>query len=295
LILVIGNAVTDLSYPVQAVARAGETVLATGPVLDVGGKGLNQAVMARRAGSQVRLLAVIGSDAHGERIEQQLRAEGIDAANLLRREGLSDHSIIQVGRDGENAIISVTSMARSLGRDQTEPLLDRLGPADSLLLQGNLTREVTEACLIRTRRRAVRSVVNPAPIAFDYQPLWPLIDVAILNQIEATTLTGESAPEAAARRLRAFGVGLVAVTLGRAGALLAHEDRLERIAATAVTAVDSTGAGDVFSGVFAAGLDQGLTPGTACRWAVAAASRAVTRPGTLRAFPERSALSAFRP
>jgi ribokinase len=141
----------------------------------------------------------------------------------------------------------------------------------------------------------VRTIVNPAPITFDYQPLWPLIDVAIVNEIEAAALTEAKDVESATARLLSFGARLAVVTLGEAGALVSNGDDCIRIEAPPVSAVDSTGAGDVFSGVLAAALDEGMAPESACRWAVAAASLSVTRHGTLNSFPSDNELLALRP
>ena len=100
---VIGNAVLDLSYEVPALPRSGETILASAPKIDIGGKGLNQAIVSHRAGSLVRLAAVIGNDAHGKLIEKQIMEDGMQVADLIIRDGPSDHSIIYVGEKARTA------------------------------------------------------------------------------------------------------------------------------------------------------------------------------------------------
>ncbi len=292
---VIGNAVLDLSYEVPTLPRSGETILASTPEVDIGGKGLNQAIVSHRAGSKVRLAAIIGNDAHGKLIEKQIIDDGMQAADLIFRDGPSDHSIIYVGVGGENCIVSTTGMAASLNVEGVDPLLAALGPDDTLLLQGNLSMALTRTCLERARARHVRTLVNPAPITFDYGDLWPLIDVAIVNQVEGNMLTDCAEPETIVSRLQTFGVDLAVVTLGEAGALLGHEDQSFLIDAPAIQSVDSTGAGDVFCGVMAAALDQKMTPEAACRWAVAAASQSVTRHGTIGSFPSSETLQALKP
>ncbi len=295
MILVIGNAVVDVSHRVPALPLPGETIVASAKSLDVGGKGLNQAVAARRAGSAVRLLAAVGSDAEGWQIKERMAMNGLETGNLVLQDGASDGSSIYVAESGENSIVSTTDRARSLGVDDAEPLLRSLTGADTLLLQGNLSARTTEACLHRARKKGARSIVNPAPITFDYRPLWPFIDVAIVNEIEAVALTEAKSIESAAARLLSFGAGRAVVTLGKAGALIDSGDGCIRIEAPAVSAVDSTGAGDVLCGVLAAALDHGMAPEPACRWAVAAASLSVTRRGTLNSFPSADELQALRP
>ncbi len=292
---VIGNAVLDLSYEVPTLPRSGETILASAPEVDIGGKGLNQAIISHRAGSLVRLAAAIGNDAHGRLIERQIIEDGMQVADLIIRDGPSDHSIIYVGVGGENCIVSTTGMAASLNVGEIDPLLEALGPDDTLLLQGNLSIALTRACLERACARHVSTLVNPAPITFDYGDLWSMIDVAIVNQIEGNVLTGSAEPETIVSRLRMFGVDHAVVTLGEAGALLGYADQLIQINAPTVRPVNSTGAGDVFCGVVAAALDQGMAPEAACRWAVAAASQSVTRHGTIGSFPSNETLQALKP
>ncbi len=292
---VIGNAVLDLSYEVPTLPRSGETILASTTRVDIGGKGLNQAIVSHRASSVVRLAAVIGNDAHGKLIEKQIMDDGMRSADLIIRDGPSDHSIIYVGDGGENCIVSTTGMAASLSVDEIDPLLRALGPDDTLLLQGNLPIALTRTCLECARARHVRTLVNPAPITFDYDDLWPLIDVTIVNQVEGDVLTGCAEAETIVSRLRTFGVDLAVVTLGEAGALLGYHDQSIPISAPIIQSVDSTGAGDVFCGVMAAALDQDMAPEAACRWAVAAASQSVTCHGTIGSFPSAETLQTLKP
>lgn len=292
---VIGNAAIDLIYRVAALPRAGETVLTTAHDLDVGGKGLNQAVMSRRAGSPVRFAAIVGTDANGETITQQMACEDIPGEDLIMRGRSSDHSIIQVDPLGNNCIVSKVDRAASMSVADSEPLLDVLDAGDCLLMQGNLSADLTRTCLARAHAKRVRTIVNPAPITYDYAPLWPWIDLVIVNQVEGRDLTGHREPAAITETLCGFGIENAIVTLGMNGALLRRGDQVFSIKAPGVTAIDTTGAGDVFCGVIAAALDQGMTPEMACRWAVAAASLSVTKPGTLRSFPNAEELQSVRP
>jgi ribokinase len=120
------------------------------------------------------------------------------------------------------------------------------------------------------------------------------VSIAILNQIEAQTLTGQVEIDAAAAVLRSRGAGKIVLTLGPEGALV-HEvlGLPQHVPAPAAIAVDTTGAGDVLAGVVAAGLDRGLPLMAAVRWAVAAASYKVTRHGTSSGFPSSDELAAF--
>ena len=284
-VLVIGNATVDVSFEVDHLPEPGETLLARSRLLDAGGKGLNQAVVARRAGAAVVYVAAIGDDPDAEVIRRRLAGEGMDEDHLLVRSGATDQSIIYLGPGGENSIVSTAGMAASLRAGEAAGLVEALGAGDILLMQGNLSRETTQECLARARGRGARTVLNPAPIAFDYGGLWPLVDVAVVNEVESRILSGVSDPAHAARRLIAFGVGAVVVTIGADGAFLVTRDAATSVPAPRVEAVDTTGAGDVFCGVLVAALAHGRLLAEAVPRAVAAASLSVTRRGTSSAFP----------
>jgi ribokinase len=260
-------------------------------MIDAGGKGLNQAIVAHRAGADVSYVAAIGEDQEGEIVSRRLLDEEMDIAHLQRRKGATDQSIIYLDPKGENAIVSTAAMAASLGTLDAEGPLAALKPGDLLLMQGNLSLATTEGCLERARRQGARTLLNPAPIAFDYTGLWPLVDVAIVNEIEGRILAGVQSPSQAAAELLSLGAGAVIVTLGAAGAMLVTREGVRSVPAPAVQAVDTAGAGDVFCGVLAAALHQGGSVADAVPLAVAAASLAVTRRGTSSAFPTAAELA----
>ena len=134
-ILVLGNATVDFSYEVERLPVAGETLLASSKFIDAGGKGLNQAVVAHRAGAQVRFCAAIGNDAHAEIIAKHVMAEELDAGFLLRHAGPTDKSLIFIAPSGENAIVSTAGAARGLAADAAQAAFARLRerryPADA--------------------------------------------------------------------------------------------------------------------------------------------------------------------
>jgi ribokinase len=284
-LLVVGNACLDIVLALDRLPAAGETRLATGSRREPGGKGLNQAVAARRAGAPVRLVAAIGTDDAGSLVRTAIVAEGLPEADLVGIAGAGDLSVVMVDALGENAIASTAEAAAAL---QPPPCLADLGPADLLLVQGNLTAATTGACLAAARERGARTLANLAPIAFDWRPLLPLVDLAIVNGPELQALGG-------AESLLAGGVGRLVATRGAAGALLLDHDGERPVAAPAVRAVDTAGAGDTLCGVLAAGLLAGLPAEVALAWAVRAASLTVTRPGTFGALPTAAELAGLRP
>jgi ribokinase len=292
--MVVGNAVVDVTYQVERLPRPGETVLARERTVDVGGKGLNQAIIAHRAGAEVRFCAGLGRDPAAGVIRACLEAEGLSTAWLVSVPCPTGESIVYVARSGENCIVSTDEAARHLAPADTEGVLAGVARGDVLLLQGNLSREVTGISLARAHAAEATTILNPAPIAFDYAGLWPFVNIAILNQIEAQTLTGEVQIEAATAVMRSRGAGKVVLTLGPEGVLVQEAlGPSQHIPAPAVVAVDTTGAGDVLAGVVAAGIDRGLPLMPAVRWAVAAASYKVTHRGTISGFPTSDELAAL--
>ena len=281
-LVVLGNACLDVTYHLDRLPKTGETLIATKVVTDLGGKGLNQAIAAERAGAGVHLVAAIGNDAAGEKIRAALRAEGMEIHGLITHEGSSDDSLLLLDRKGENVIISNTLQAQSLTPAEiTRALRDSLDGAGLLLLQGNLSKETTLHAIRMARRAGVRIAVNPSPFQAWFSSL-PEIDIIIANQVEADVLS-------------ISGSILDVVTLGAKGCRLkSRRDPEILISAPKVRAVAAGGAGDVFAGTFSA---EWLTSGEAeraARLAVRAASDKTTRHGTLSAFPERPAIEAFR-
>lgn len=285
-LFVLGNAAVDSIFELRHLPRPGETLLSQGESEDLGGKGLNQAIMAARAGASVSFWAAIGDDDAGQRILSRLRAESIGADTLLVRTGNTDRSMIFVAPSGENCIVSTASMARSIDRGYAQDMLTHIADGDLLLLQGNLSREVTRFSVTSAAKRGARTLINPAPIHFDYAAMLPDVDTLVVNEIENRTLSKMPDVAAGAAKIVAQGVKTVVTTCGAAGALLTTADGMQRFAPPTVEAVDTTGAGDVFCGVLAAALAQGMDPADACPWAVRAAALAVTRLGTSRAFPD---------
>jgi len=281
-LVVIGNACLDVIYDLDRLPKAGETLVARKVVSDLGGKGLNQAVAARRAGTSVKLIAAIGNDAAGEKIRAALQAEGMDIHGLITHDGASDDSLLLLDRKGENVIVSNTLQAQSLTPAEiTKALRNDLAGADLLLLQGNLGEETTRHAITTARQAGVKIAVNPSPFqAWFKSP--PDIDLIIANQVEADAL-------------KASGSILTVVTLGGKGCQLkSGSDPEIVIPAPKVHAIAASGAGDVFAGTFIA---EWLTSGEAeraARLAVRAASDKATRHGTLSAFPDRPAIDAFR-
>ena len=282
MILVFGSINIDLLVPVHELPRPGETVLGGDYALLPGGKGANQALAARRAGAEVFMIGAVGDDAFAAVGLDLLRRDGVDLSLVATVDRPTGCATITVDPGGENQI-AVASGANLLASAAQVP--DHLlGPKTVLVLQREVSGAENAALVGRARARGARIVLSLAPAG----PIDPArledIDVVIANDGEAATL-GE--PQSIARRLRQA----LVVTRGAAGATAFLTDGRElTVPALPVEPVDTTGAGDTFAGVFAAGLDAGLTLELALRRASAAAALACLALGAQEAMPSRAAI-----
>jgi ribokinase len=290
---VVGNCTMDVIFAVDRFPAPGETLIARDRRVELGGKGVNQAVVARRFGAEVRLIAPLGADADGDAAAAALRGEGIDPGALSRVSVATDQSIIYVAPGGENTIVSTAAAAESLTPEAAEAALARLGPRDWVMAQGNLTFEATLAALKAARARGARTFLNPAPVRWGADKLWGLCDVAVLNRVEAEALTGCADPLDAVRTLRRAGVGLAVITLGPEGALWAGPDGGGACPAAPTRAIDAAGAGDSFCGALIAALVSGRSAAPALLVGARAAAVTVSRRGTHASFPTSAEAAAI--
>lgn len=280
-VFVLGNATLDLVQRVAALPLPGETVLSGGVERCAGGKGLNQAVAAARAGAQTVLIAPVGRDQNGGFLRDGVAREERLEARWLSSPFPTDLSSIWVARDGQNMIVSGASCASWLTSIEALRALDDLIAGDTVVMQGNLSRSTTQEALEFARARGATSILNTAPIAWDIAGLLTGVDIVVANEIEAEQLArqppGIPDPTCPARA--------VIVTRGKHGAALTQGGRTVIVPVPEVDVVDTSGAGDVTVGTIAAFLAKGRAIEQALAVAVAAASLSVTRRGTTPSFP----------
>ena len=281
-VLVVGSMNVDLVVALERLPAPGETVTGGRFARHGGGKGANQAVAAARAGARVRFVGAVGDDDLGSAALADLRAEDVDVAAVarLQREP-TGVALIAVDREGCNQIAVASGANARVDAALVGAALEArgLGAADVCLLGFEVPDEAILAAAPAAAAAGARTVLNPAP-ARDLRE--ELLDLGVLltpNAIEVTALTNERDPERAARALAAETGAPVIVTLGEAGALLVDVEGIALLPAPRVEVVDTTGAGDVLTGVLAAGLAAGLELEAAARRAVEAASASVRAAG----------------
>ena len=295
-LLVIGSLNTDLLVRVAALPGPGETV--TGGVFEMtgGGKGANQAVAAARAGAAVALVGAVGADEFGARLLEELAGEGVSVAGVARLPGVATGlAAIVVDEEGENQIAVASGANHLLRAGHVERAFGELdlGRARCALLSLEVPDEVVVEGAGRAAARRMAVVVNPAPA----RPLPPDLiarrPILTPNLGEAVELTGRDDPADAAAALVESGAAAALVTAGARGVFVADGERVEQIEPPTVSVRDTTGAGDAFSGVLAAGLARGWELEWAARWATAAAALSVTRSGARGGMPAEREIEAI--
>jgi ribokinase len=290
-VFVLGNAMVDLALPMARLPLPGETVVAEGMSRAPGGKGLNQAVVAARAGAEVVFQARIGRDAEAALVCGSLEAEPLAGLRLLPCDEPTDLSIVMVASNSENSIVSLCRAADAMTIDDAIRFAEQIRPEDWLLVQGNLRMDVTAAAAATTRSRGGYVCFNAAPLRWRVADVVAHTDLLVVNRVEAAALSGYDEPATAAGVLKAGGARSVVVTLGEAGCLWL-DAALHLRSAISALAVDSTGAGDSFCGALVAALAGHADLATAIAKAQTAASISVTRRGAFAALPSADELQA---
>ena len=259
---VVGSVNMDYTFAVHTLPRPGETVLASSLATAPGGKGANQAIAAARAGADVQFVGAVGSDSAGEELLAHLRANAVGLDGLQRLPGPSGTAMIVVDAQAENAIVVAPGANARL---TIAPARNVVADCDVLLLQLEIPVDTAVAAATHARAAGAIVVVNASPTtdAPALAELAALADVVVVNQAEAEHWEWPTSH--------------FVVTHGAAGAAYRAADRELTVPAPAVEAVDTTGAGDVFAGVLAAGWRA--DPQHALRRACAAGALATLVPG----------------
>ena len=285
-VLCFGSLNIDYVYRVPHFVGGGETLASESLHVFSGGKGLNQSVALARAGLEVYHAGAVGSD--GIFLLDELKRSGVDVTHVqIRQELRTGHAIIQNESAGDNCILLFGGANRSIGREQIDRTLSCFQPGDVLVAQNEISElkyllEKGQACGLIT-------VLNPSPMEASLAALLPSVRILILNEIEAAQIVDRSLPpEELLRSLHVrYPEMTIVLTLGARGALLSSGTTVLHEPARRVKAVDTTAAGDTFTGFFLASYLTEQDPAKALEFAAAAAAIAVTRPGASPSIPIR--------
>lgn len=279
----IGSLNIDYVYTVDHLVQPGETTSSSRMNTFAGGKGLNQSIALARAGVNVYHAGRIGKE--GLFLKDVLQSAGVDTSMVQIIEGATGHAIIQVDRCGQNCILLYSGTNHQMDEQFIDDALSQFDKDDILLLQNevNMLPYIVE----KARAKGMRIALNPSPfndqlkdIALDH------IQWFILNEVEGQAFTGESDPDRIVKCLLSrFPASGVMLTLGKNGSMYADTNGIMHQAIFPVEAVDTTAAGDTFTGYFLAGIIQGNPMPSILRRAALASSIAVSREGASQSIP----------
>lgn len=298
-VLVFGSLNLDLVTYADKLPAIGETIVGEKLLKFPGGKGLNQAIAARRAGSEVLMVGSIGNDADGDYLFDILKSENIDPKFITKTSEQTGIAVIEVSKSAENRIIIIAG-ANSKTRFSNEVLTSSPSVTVSL---AQLETPIAEVAKFVHESKAARkiTILNPAPIQKLDQQLLQDTDYLIANETEASFLIGSavehlSKDEAVtiARQLQKNGSKKVIITLGEQGSVYLDQEKELFTPAYKVKAVDTTAAGDAFCGAFATAISENKPVEYALKFASAAGGLAATKAGAVPSLPtQQEILSMF--
>jgi ribokinase len=298
-IYVAGSVNVDLVALAERLPRPGETVAGHGFARHAGGKGANQAMAAAKLGGRVALVAKVGDDALGAELCELLAAHGVDVQRVQRVAEVSTGvALITVAASGQNAIVVVPGANACLAPSDVEGLPFTSG--DVAVAQLEIPLEAVEQFMVSARAAGATTILNAAPARSVPSALLDATDVLVVNETELAHFAELSHVPSdattaleAARRLRRRSDQVVIVTLGAQGAVAALNGGSLQVPGHRVTAVDTTGAGDTFTGAMAAALADALPLPQALERANAAAAYSVERAGAAESSPTSAQLAAW--
>lgn len=298
MITVFGSINMDLVATTPRLPKPGETVAGTGFATAAGGKGANQALAARRAGADVRMVGAVGQDEFAGPALDLLDQAGTDLAAVARVGGPTGTALILVGGDGENMIAVVPAANGTVSAEQAERAVGDMKTGDILMLQQEVPANSVKAALNAAKAKGVRTVLNIAPLIDETTELAALADIVIANETEFERLVGRDNLTASEREeilieMHGETGQILIVTLGGDGVIAAESGALHRTKGLKIEPVDTVGAGDTFCGYLAASLDDaGLGFDEALRRAAVAGSLACLKAGAQPSIPVASEVAA---
>ena len=291
MITVVGSINLDLVGAVGRLPAPGETVPGDNFVTAPGGKGANQALAARRAGLDVRMIGAVGDDAFAQEALELLNEAGVDLSGVRRAGAATGVALILVDGDGENMIAVIPGANGAVSPGDVEAAA--IDSGDTVLLQNEVPGDTVKAALAAARRVGALSILNTAPWRDDRAELIGHADIIVANETEFDLAAGNLALAGSSRgeKMAAFVTRtgrIIVVTLGAEGVIAATKDGISRASAPKIAPVDTVGAGDAFCGYLAAGLADGRSLQEAMARAARAGALACLKPGAQPAVPEAS-------
>lgn len=285
-VLNLGSMNLDLVYTVEHIVQPGETEAADSMECFLGGKGMNQSVALAKAGAEVYHAGLIGTD--GQPFLDACRELGVHSEYIRSVDAKSGHAIIQIEKNAQNCILLYGGTNQMLTEEYIDSILSDFGEDDILLLQNEVN--LISYAIDRAHSKGMRIVLNPSPFDSRLKSVdMNKIFLFILNEVEGRQMTGLTEPSAVTDRLlELYPHSHIVLTLGTEGALYRDTEQCCFQPSFPVRAVDTTAAGDTFTGYFIAGLTEGMNISDILLMSAKASSIAVTRKGAVPAIPFRA-------
>ena len=298
-IVVIGSCNTDMVIKADRLPIPGETVIGGTFLMNPGGKGANQAVAAARMGGKVSFISKTGNDVFGRQSVELYNSEGINTEHIFSDpKNPSGVALITVDANGENCIVVASGANASLSPADIESSKSEIESADLVLMQLEIPIETVEYAAEMAHTKGIPVILNPAPARALSEKLLKRLYMITPNKTEAEILSGIKVSDwdrarKAADVISSKGVNIVVITLGSLGAFIKENNNYHKVEATRVNAVDTTAAGDCFSGSLCVGLSEGMSIVDAVKMAARASALTVTRMGAQSSIPFRKELTAM--
>ena len=291
-VLCFGSANIDYLYELEHFVLPGETISSKNLTKNSGGKGLNQSIALAQAGVSVEHAGCVGRD-DGDFLLYTLHSYAVGTKHILKVDCPSGHAIIQVTSQGENSIILYTGANHMLSEEQIDTVLSDFSSGDFCILQNEING--IESILRKAAKKNLRIVLNPSPFSPEILNLpLELVEYLFLNEVEASQLTGLDSLSAIESDLcRRFPHTKIVLTLGKQGSVFLHGSVREVCGIFDVPTVDTTAAGDTFTGFFIASVLREKPISHCLQVASAAAALAVCKKGAAQSIPTWNEVEMF--
>ena len=285
-VLNFGSLNLDYVYQVESILIPGETQASKSRQTFCGGKGLNQSIALAKAGIPVYHAGLIGEG--GEQLLEVCRENGVNTEFIKQIPGLCGHTVIQVDRNGQNCILLFGGSNRSMTKEFVDSVLDSFDEGDIILLQNEINE--LDYIIDRAYEKKMMIILNPSPFdsALEKCDL-SKISLFLMNEIEGFQITGEKEPDRILAKVKKlYPNAKVVLTLGGDGSVYQDETGIYRQGIFKVKAVDTTAAGDTFTGYFISSIIDGMPVQDGLKLAAKASAIAVSRAGATASIPVRS-------
>lgn len=284
-VLNFGSLNIDYVYRVESILIPGETQASKERQIFCGGKGLNQSIALAKAGIPVYHAGMIGDG--GEILLETCRENGVNTEFIRRIPGPCGHTVIQVDKDGQNSILLFGGANRSITRKFVDEVLDHFDRDDIILLQNEINE--LDYIIDRAYEKGMMIILNPSPYDDNLKSCdLSKVSLFLVNEIEGYQITGEKEPDRILAAVRSrYPSAKIVLTLGGDGSIYQDKTGVYHQGIFKVKTVDTTAAGDTFTGYFISSIIDGMPVQEGLRMAAKASAIAVSRPGATASIPLR--------